>query len=148
MPQSTYSFLEVTAAIIGPGGAINLGAGAGPSEEGITIDPSGEMNTMTIGADGSGMHALHADRSGKITFRYLKASPTNALLMAMYNFQRSSGAQHGQNTVTVVDTLRGDVHNCQQVAFTKAPNIGYGREAGMVEWELSAVRIDQTLGGL
>lgn len=148
MAQLTYSFLSIVAAINGPGGAINLGQGAGASEEGISVEATGEIDTLTIGADGSGMHSLHADKSGRVTVRFLKTSPTNALLSAMYAFQTSSPAQHGQNTITIVDSVRGDVVTCRQCAFQKAPALTYGREAGMNEWEFTAVAIDRTLGGL
>lgn len=148
MSGNTYSFLSIVAGLTGPGGVINLASGAGVSEEGITIDPSTEINTMSIGADGSGMHSLHADRSARITMRFLKVSPTNALLSAMFAFQTSSPAQHGQNTISIVDSVRGDVITCRQVAFTKAPPLTYAKEAGFVEWEFSAVQVDRTLGAL
>lgn len=144
--NKTYSFLSVVAALVGPGGAISLGEGAGASDEGISVDSTGEINTMQVGADGSGQHSLHADRSGRLTVRLLKTSPTNALLMSMYNLQTSSPALHGQNTVTITDMNRGDVITARQVAFTKAPSLSYGKEAGMNEWEFSAVRIDRGLG--
>ena len=70
--MNTYSFLEVQAAIIGPGGVINLGAGAGVADEGISVDPTAEMNTMMVGADGSGQHSLHADKSGRLVVRLLE----------------------------------------------------------------------------
>lgn len=148
MAKLTYSFKDIQAAIVGPGGIINLGDGSGPSTEGITVDPAGDINTMTVGADGSAMHSLSADRSGRVTVRFLKTSPTNALLMAMYTFQISSGSSHGQNTLTITDSNRGDVMTCQQVAFKKAPALTYATEAGMVEWEFDAGRIDRVLGGL
>lgn len=147
MAKIVYSFKDVKAAITGPGGLINLGTSAGPAPEGITVDPKGDINTMTIGADGSGMHSLSADRSGTITVRFLKTSPTNALLMAMYNLQIASGSTHGQNTITISDVARGDVITCENVAFRKAPPINYAVEGGSVEWEFDAIRITRTLGG-
>ena len=146
MAGSTYSFLNCVAAIIGPGGAINLGAGAGVAEEGIDIDPTTEINTMTIGADGSPMHSLHADKSGRVAVRLLKTSPTNAALQAMYDYQTASSATHGQNTLSVADRVRGDVITCQVVAFSKAPSIKYSKEGQMLEWEFQAGIIDRTLG--
>jgi hypothetical protein len=144
--MQTYSFLDVVASLVGPGGVINLGAGAGLSDEGIGVDSSGEINTMQVGADGSGQHSLHADKSGRIVVRLLKTSPTNALLMSMYNFQTSSARSHGQNTITITDMNRGDAITARQVAFTKAPSLSYAKEAGMNEWEFTAVRIDRGLG--
>lgn len=148
MAKLTYSFKEVQAAIAGPGGVVSLGNGAGPAQEGITFTPKGDVNTMTIGADGSGMHSLSADRSGSATMRFLKTSPTNALLMLMYNLQISSGASHGQNTITLSDTNRGDNVTCEQVAFRKAPDLTFATEAGIVEWEFDVVTMTRVLGGL
>lgn len=145
MSQS-YSFLDVACAIIGPGGAFNLGSGAGVTEEGISITPNGEINSMQIGADGSGQHSLHADKSGTITVRLLKTSPVNAQLSALYAFQTASSAAHGQNTIAVTDTQRGDVITCSQVAFAKAPDLVFAKEAGFNEWMFHAVRIERVLG--
>lgn len=148
MAQLTYSFLSIVAGLVGPGGIVNLGQGAGASEEGITVDPSGDIDSMTIGSDGGGMHTLHADKSGRVMVRILKTSPTNAQLSAMYAFQTSSASQHGQNTITIVDSTRGDVITCRQCAFAKAPTIVYAKEGPALEWSFNAVQIDRTLGGL
>lgn len=144
---NTYSFTEVMGALVGPGGAINLGSGSGAAEEGITFEWAGDINTMMIGADGSGMHSLHADRSGIVTIRLLKTSPTNSLLSAMMEFQRSSAASHGQNTITIADKLRGDVITARQCAFQRTPGLNYGKDAGIVEWSFASVNITATLGG-
>lgn len=141
----TYSFLDIQATLVGPGGAINLGSGAALDDEGISITPTADVDTMQIGADGEGQHTLHADRSGRITIRLLKTSPTNALLSAMLAFQRSNGATHGQNTLVVHDSNRGDTITCRQVAFAKQPALSYGKEAGLLEWEFNAVKIDPVL---
>ena len=36
---STYSFLDVKASLVGPGGSISLGSGSGNAEEGISVEP-------------------------------------------------------------------------------------------------------------
>lgn len=144
--SNVYSFLDVQAAIVGPGGAFSLGSSAGVADEGITIDPSGEIDAMQIGADGTGQHSLHADKSGKVTVRVLKTSPVNKLLSALYNFQTASAASHGQNTITISDSVRGDVITCRQCAFAKAPNLSYGKEAGTQDWEFNSLAIDRVLG--
>jgi hypothetical protein len=147
MAQSqTYSFLDFNCAIVGPGGAFSLGAGAGVAEEGISFTPNGAVSEMQIGADGTGMHSLYGDKSGKVTVRLLKTSPTNNKLSALYAFQTANSAAHGQNSITGSDTQRGDVVSCFQVAFAKAPDLSYGKQGSMVEWEFNAVRIERTLG--
>lgn len=144
--SNVYSFLDINATIVGPGGAFSLGNGAAVAEEGITIAASNEIGAMQIGADGYGQHSLHADKSGKVTVHLLKTSPINKLLSAMYNFQTASGAAYGQNTIALNDSSRGDVITCMQCGFSKVPDLTYAKEAGMNTWEFNAIRIERILG--
>lgn len=144
--MSTYSFLDTQATISGPGGSFNIGSGAAIAEEGITIEPNGDKNTMTIGADGAGMHSLHADKSGTITVRLLKTSPTNAKLMAMYDLQQSSSANWGQNIITISNPVIGENNGCRGVAFKKKPTLVYAKEGQVNEWTFDAIAIDSILG--
>lgn len=146
MQPATYSFLDVNAAIVGPGGGFSLGAGAGVAEEGISVEPASEIDTMAIGADGAGMHSLVANYAGKVTVRLLKTSPTNALLATMLAFQRTSGANHGQNTITITNKTSGDVITCELSAFAKVPNIDYAKDGGTIAWEFNSTRISVALG--
>ena len=143
---STYSFLDVHAAIVGPGGSFSLGSGSGNSEEGITVSPTEEINNMAVGADGTVMHSLHADKSGVVTVNVLKTSPVNALLSAMMAFQRTSGSAHGQNLITIINTATGDTITCQQVAFARVPDLKYAKDGGMNSWMFHAGIIDPGLG--
>jgi hypothetical protein len=138
--------MDCSAAINGPGGSFSLGNGSGAAEEGLTITMTEDKDTMTIGADGTGMHSLHAGKSGTVTLHLLKTSPTNALLMEMYNFQTKSSANHGQNNISVRDPVRGDSVQCRECAFRKAPNLSYAKDGGTNEWSFNAVFIDQKLG--
>lgn len=144
--MSSYSFLTCQAGIVGPGGAFSLGSGSGNAEEGISIAPTSEISTMQVGADGNGQHSLHGDKSGRVTVRLLKTSPVNKQLMAMYNFQTASPSAHGQNTIALNDTKRGDVVTCQQVAFVRAPDLNFQKVAGFNEWVFDAIVIDRVLG--
>lgn len=144
--MATYSFIDVNATLVGPTGVINLGYGAGASEEGISINAAGDKNTMMIGADGEGMHSLHADKSGAITVRLLKTSPTNAKLMAMYDAQTISSQLHGQNVITVTNSKSGDVTVGRECAFKKKPDLSYKKDGDIVEWSFDAIKIDTILG--
>lgn len=146
MTSNVYGFKDVTAGLVGPGGLISIGSDAGVSDEGITVTPSIEFNTMQVGVDGYGQHSLSADRSGTVTVRLLRTSPVNAQLMTMANFQRASAANHGQNTITITDKNRGDVMTCEQVAFKRIPDITLAKEAGMLEWVFDAIRVTPILG--
>lgn len=144
----TYSFADVQATIIGPGGTVPLGAGSGSAEEGITVEFSEETDTMSIGADGTAMHSLHASKAGRITVRLQKTSPTNYMLTQLYNYQRTSSLFFGQNILEISNPITGDNYTCQQVAFARYPNNNYAKEAGMIEWEFNAGIIDPQLGSL
>lgn len=144
--MSTYSFLDVVASMVGPGGAVNLGQGAGSAEEGISIEPAEDIDGMVIGADGTPMHSLYANKSGTVTVRLQKTSPVNQKLSQMYAFQTASGVNHGQNTISIGNMATGDSITCQQVAFKRAPTINYAKDGGLNEWTFNAGIIDRTLG--
>lgn len=144
--MSTYSFQDVQAAIAGPTGTLNLGYGSAAAEEGITVEMAGDKNTMMVGADGEGMHSLHADKSGTVTLRYLKTSPLNAKLQAMYIAQSASASLWGQNLITVTNTQSGDVFTARACAFKKMPQMNYKKDGDTVEWVFDAIKIDGILG--
>lgn len=142
---SSYSFLNVVAAIAGPGAAFNLGAGASVSEEGISIAPTTEKNIMVIGADGKGQNTLVADNSGLITIRLLKTSPTNGFLQLAYDLQSANSALWGQNVITITDTARKEVTVCQACSFKKKPEITYDKAGPVIEWTFDAISINTIL---
>lgn len=144
--MGTYSFLSVSASINGPGGAFALGQGSGAAEEGITIAMAAEKNTMTPGADGSGMHSLRASNAGKVKVRLLKTSPVNQQLSQMYALQKSTPALWGQNVFLLNDSVRGDVVAARECAFAKLPDLTYATEGGINEWEFDAIHVDEQLG--
>lgn len=144
--MNTYAFMNTQCSMVGPGCMLNLGYGAGIAEEGITIEPAGDLSSMTIGADGQGHHSLYSDRSSNITVRVLKTSPLNGLLAAVLAFQRSSAANFGQNTITTVNTGMKDTITAQQVAFAKIPMIEYAKDGRFNEWRFNAIDTDFGLG--
>ncbi|AOK32167.1 MULTISPECIES: phage structural protein [Burkholderia] len=144
--SGTYSFQDVAASIVGPGGAFSLGYGSANAEEGITIAQAGDKNTMTVGADGEVMHSLHADKSGQVTIRLLKTSPVNQKLMALYDAQSLDSRLWGKNLITVTQSVSGDVTACRSCAFKKKPEIGYKKDGDVVEWVFDVAKIDSVLG--
>lgn len=141
-----YSFLNISAMMVGPGLVANLAAGAAAAEEGLTIEAAADKNVMTIGADGKGQHSLVADDSCTVTIRLLKTSPQNQLLMIAYDFQSVSSALWGNNILTVTDSGRGDVTVITQMAFKKKPTLTYAKEGGMMEWTFDGVAASTVLG--
>lgn len=141
-----YSFLNISAILVGPGISANLAAGAAAAEEGVTIEAAEDKNVMTIGADGKGQHSLVANDAATCTFRLLKTSPVNQLLMIAYDLQSTSSALWGQNVLTLTDSGRGDVTIVLNMAFKKKPTITYAKEAGMMEWVMDGISANTVLG--
>ncbi len=144
--MATYSFLNTVAVIAGPGGIIQVGAGASVAEEGITIEPVEDKNQMTIGADGQGQHSLIASDAATVTIRLLKTAPANAALMAMYDFQSASSGLWGSNVITVGDTARKDAHVIQKCAYKKKPTITQAKVGDLLEWTFEGVSATSILG--
>lgn len=143
----TYSFLDVQAAISGPGGNFPLaGDESGNSEEGITIEPTGDKNIMTVGADGSVMHSLKGDRSGTVTVRLLKTSTINAALAGSLQLSDDVEFPPRPNTITTATWPRGDTITCQKVAFAKNASKTYAGDGGIMEWTFHAGTISALLG--
>jgi len=141
-----YSFQDVSATLTTPSASINLGAGAAVADEGITIEPTEDKNTMTVGADGAGMHSLHAGNPANVSVRLLQTSPVNALLMAEYNAQRINSTLWGQGVILVRQTASGDTTSATQVAFKRRPNLTYRKDGAFLEWSFEAVAHDTVLG--
>lgn len=145
MPNAAYSFINVQASIVGPGGNLSIGNSAGSAEEGITIEMVEDKGDTKVGADGLLMQTLRASNLGRITIRLLKTSTVNAQLNQMYNLQKSLSAAWGQNVIVVSDTARGDLHSGTQMAFTKQPSITYAKDANTNEWVFTG-NVQELLG--
>ena len=144
--MATYSFLNVSCALAGPTGIVNLAAGAASAEEGITIENVEDKNVMTVGADGKVQHSLIASDACTVTIRLLKTAPANALLQAFYDAQTQSSALWGINTITVTDAARGDISVMQSCAFKKKATLNYAKEGGMMEWVFDCGSVNSILG--
>jgi hypothetical protein len=144
--MSTYSFLDATASLVGPGVNVNLGPGSANAEGGITITPVEDVNAMSVGADGYVMHSLHAGSPSIVTVRLQKTSATNQVLSDAYAEQRTSSALHGFNTITIRDLARGDHITCTDVAFARQPDVNYAKDGGEMAWVFHAGKTSVKLG--
>lgn len=144
--MSTYGFMDCQCSLTSDDAVIDLGYGAAVADEGITVAMAGEKNTMTIGADGEGMHSLHSDKSGQVTVRLLKTSPTNAKLNNLYNMQQGNTRKWGRNTITLNHTGSGDNITASKCAFKKQPDYVNAKDGALVEWVFDVIKIDGKLG--
>ncbi len=142
-----YSFTDVLAGIAGPGGAFPLaGTENGTADEGITITYADDKGALQMGADGSWMHTLNASNSGSASVTLLKNSPINQLLQIMYDLQRSSSTNWGQNTISLTQIVSGDLYLLEGVAFKKFPDVTWGKAGPTLKWDFNVGRIDPSLG--
>ena len=125
---------------------VDLGYGAAVAKEGITVALTNARNTMTVGADGEGMHSLKADKSGTVTVRVLQTSSVNAKLQALYNAQALSSSLWGNNVITIRNKANSETTVCRSCAFQKQGDITYSEEGQMREWIFDCVKIDTVTG--
>lgn len=131
----SYSFMDVQAAISGPGGAFSLKGGN--AAEGITITRAEDKDTMTIGADGHVMHSHHMSKACTVTIRLLKTSPVNAQLREMLNYQDSGSVNWGKNVITIRNIITGDEEVIAGCAFAGLPENSWATEGNTLEWVLN-----------
>jgi hypothetical protein len=143
--MSTYSFLNVTASIVGPGLAAQIGSNSGAAKDGLSSEWDEDKTSITTGADGSIMTTLRASMTGRIVVRLMKTSPVNAVLMNAFNFQRASAAATGQNTISIVDKARGDTCKGRQMSFMKGPANVWAEEGNILEWTFIGI-VNEVLG--
>ncbi len=142
-----YSFKDVTATIVGPGAAFSLsGDSTGTSGEGINISYVGDKNTMTVGADGSTMHSLHASYAGTVTVNLLKTSGVNYKLNTLFLIQTATSALHGRNVIAITNTFSGDTITCTSCAFKKHPDVVYATDGNVMPWAFDCGKIAPILG--
>ncbi|HGJ5876700.1 MAG TPA: phage protein [Arsenophonus sp.] len=144
--MAAYSFVDVSATLTGATGVIDLGAGPANSEEGIVVTMTEAKNTMTIGADGEGMHTLHGGKSGTITVSLIKASQVNKKLMIAYNAQSLSSTTWGNNVIVIRNAVSGDIITARGYAFQKIPDLQNAKEANVLAWVFDCIKIDALLG--
>lgn len=144
--MNAYAFQDVTCNMTSPVGTVDLGYGSGSADEGITLNPNGDKNTMTVGADGTAMHSLHSDQSAVVTVRLLQTSSRNQILMAMYNASQVSSLAWGQIGFIVRQHIGGDAHTAIRCAFKKKPDIKYGKDGAIFEWPFDCARLTSVLG--
>lgn len=143
--MGTYSFLSVQASIIGPGLNAQIGSTSGAAKDGLSTEFDEDKTTVTTGADGTIMTSLRASMTGRITVRLLKTSPINQILNTAFNFQRAGAGNWGQNSLRIVDKVRGDVVSGSQMSFVRHPANTWSEEGNILEWSFIGI-VREVLG--
>lgn len=142
---TTYSFIDVQASLVSPSVGFDIGS-AGVSDDAIRVANVGPKTTMTIGADGDGMHNLFASNAARCEISFIKDGPGNALMSALYNFQGASSANTGNIQIEINNNVTGDSISLTGGAIEKQPDISYTREGAAVVWSLNFISRRDVLG--
>jgi hypothetical protein len=105
-------------------------------DDAFVITQGAEKGSMLIGADGSGLFSISADKSATITIRLMHTSPTHALLMRKLKRQQAVGAVSAAFPVTKMDTGSGEGGSADKCFIQSAPVDQTGKNATVREWVL------------
>lgn len=100
----------------------------------VSIEDTSELGTEIIGADGSSILSISADKSVKLTIKLLASSPFNQFLLNKVSVMRSGTGLAGAMVVGVLDTSMGYAGGCTTAMVMKKPNVGYGANPTEREW--------------
>lgn len=128
-PFGVYSMERVVVSIDG-----RKVIGFAEGDDAVLIEDTTELGTEIVGADGSSLLSITADRSAKITLKLLASSPFNQFLQNKVDVMRSGTGLAGAMAVGVLDTSMGYSGGCTTAMVMKKPNIGYGANPTEREW--------------
>ena len=127
-----YGFGNVTAVF----DAEHEATGFGDGDDVISAERSVDGATHVVGADGSMVVNVSADKSGVVTFKLLRTSSTNKYLSQRYALQEAGARTFRPLNLVVKDVHRQDVITGVAGYFQKLPKVGIGPKAGELEWRI------------
>lgn len=123
-----YNFKQVDC-IFGPN--IITGFSDGDS---ISIEANEDSFTFEPANDGSGTRSATNNTSARATLRLQQTSPANAILQAIHNSDRVSGA--GVLPFTLKDRSGNTLHFAETMWIARQPTSAFGKASGAREWIL------------
>lgn len=137
MGVKNYNFKEVDA-IFGT----NILTGFAEGDDSITVEPNEALFTYEPANDGSGTRSKTNNYGAKITLKFQQTSPSNAIMQAIANSDRVSGA--GILPFTLKDGSGASLHFAETAWIEEQPSASYGKASGSRDWVL---RTDNMIWG-
>lgn len=137
---TTYSFLDLSGALVHPslGAYIFTGQGVGQ----VTVTMTQERTAHSLGADGTVMVSKMAGHNGQIQIQCQQTSKVHKWLTAAENAVYIADTdQWASMTATLRNTSDGTTHIITGMSFGKVPDKVYQAEGQMVTWTLWAANI-------
>lgn len=141
MATYTYSADEISAIFCG----IILGGWA--DDDCIVIEHEADDFSDQAGADGLVTRVKTRDPRVNVKFRFVQAAPVNLLLSNLRKMDLLLPNGVGVGSLTVRDRQGFSLHQSSSAWIQKAPDVTYGREAGVVEWPIRCANMEHTVGG-
>ncbi|NTA36836.1 DUF3277 family protein [Agrobacterium salinitolerans] len=128
---SAYGFVNTSNMVDG-----QLIQGLWDGDDAIVVAPLADKGTMLIGADGSALFSVSANKGATITLRLMHTSPTHRLLTQKLKRQQALASPNAAFPVTVYDTSSGEGGTADKCFIQTAPNDQKGINAVVREWVL------------
>ena len=105
-------------------------------DDAIVVTQGADAGTGLIGADGSGIFSISADRSATISVKLQHTSPTHELLHKKWKAQRARGANASSFSFVVKDKVSGEGGTADKCYIQAAPEDSKGKNATVRAWVL------------
>lgn len=101
----------------------------------VSIEPSTDLSSMQVGADGEVARSVSTNKTCKITLTLQQTSASNDVLSGLMEVDALTG---GNVFPVTVQDLRGrTVFMAPQAWLSKRPTISFGAEVDVRTWELT-----------
>ena len=124
-----YSFLNVKATIDGQS-VIGFWEG----DDAVVVEPTEDVGTGVVGADGAAVFSQRAGNPHTITFRLMPQSPAHKLLHEKWALQRTPGMRTSSFAVTINDVDANEGGTALQCFIMTAPSDEKGVATSAREW--------------
>lgn len=129
-PFGTYSFDNVAFSI--DGALVN---GFDEGDDCILIEPTTELGTAKIGADGTSIVSITTDQSATVTIRLLPVSPFNAFLRNKVKRMRSGALTGLSFNIGLTDLSSRETGGCTNAIIIQEPPMTRGAMVNSLEWK-------------
>jgi len=129
--SSSYSAKNVTAMVDG-----QRVQGFWDGDDAVVVEPTEDIGTMLVGADGDSIFSQRAGNPHTITLRLQHTSPTHRLLQQKWAVQRAPGIRVTPFPFTHMDVDSGEGGAANECFIMTVPSDQKGRNAVMREWVL------------
>lgn len=128
---SAYSFINVSATL----DRRDIKA-PWDGDDALVVTQGADAGTGVIGADGSGIFSISADKSAQISIKLMHTSPTHRVLHQRWKQQRARGANASSFSFAFKDKVSGEGGTADQCYIMSAPDDSKGKAATVREWIL------------